>query len=160
VLSERGAKEANNGRTDSIDNKQYRIRSRTELEAEQSARNSSSNGLAFVLHTIKLHETANGPDFEKFIIREIFPAVNTQKSRFKEMAPDQHFLLDGGNDGEYVWMIRMEYFIHQTPTPTWLSNRVTESYSSVKDKIEPFGTLVSTKLLYDIERWLRRLGVE
>ena len=53
-----------------------------------------------------------------------------------------------------------EGFIHQTPTPTWLSNRVRESYSGVKDKIEPFGTLVSTRLLYDVERWLRRIGFE
>ena len=128
--------------------------------AESSARSSSSNGLAFALHTIRLHAAANERDFERFMIREIFPTVNTQDPGGEDMGPDQHFLLDGGSDGEYVWMIRLEYFIHQTPTPTWLSNRVTESYSSVEDKIEPLGALVSTRLLTDVERWLRRLGVE
>jgi hypothetical protein len=132
----------------------------TTAGAEHRAGGSSSNGLAFALHTIKLHETIGGRDFERFMIREIFPAVNTQEPGVEDMGPDQHFLLDGGSDGEYVWMIRLEYFIHQTPTPNWLLNRVTESYSSVKDKIEPFGSLVSTRLLYDVERWLRRVGFE
>ena len=127
---------------------------------EPSAGASSSNGLAFALHTIRLHETANGRDFERFMIKEIFPAVNTKDPGFGDTEPDQHYLLDGGNDDEYVWMIRLEYFIHQTPTPTWLSNRVRESYAGVEDRIEPFGTLVSTRLLYDVERWLRRLGFE
>jgi len=126
--------------------------------AEGSARDSSSNGLAFVLYTIKLHETANGHDFERFMIKEIFPAVNTQDSKFGEMAPDQHFLLDGGKEGEYIWMIRMEYFIHQTPSPNWLLIRAEEGYASVKEKVEPFGKLVSTSIHYDVERWLKRIG--
>ena len=84
-----------------------------------------------------------------FMIKEIFPAVDTKDPGFGDTVPDQHYLLDGGSDGEYVWMVRMEYFMHHTPTPAWLLNRVDESYSSVKDKIEPLGALVSTKLLYD-----------
>ena len=131
-----------------------------EAGAEPSAEASSSNGLAFGLHTIKLHETTNGRDFSRFMIKEIFPTVDTKDPGFGDTGPDQHYLLDGGSDGEYVWMVRMEYFIHHTPTPTWLLDRVTESYSSVKDKIEPFGTLASTKLLYDVERWLHRVAFE
>ncbi len=129
-----------------------------EKAAEGSGKDSSKNGLAFVLYTIKLHETAEAHDFERHMIKEIFPIVNTQKSEFGEMTPDQHFLLDGSNDGEYIWMIRMEYFIHHTPRPNWLLVRAEEGYAGVKEKVEPFGTLASTSIHYDVERWLRRVG--
>lgn len=132
----------------------------TEPGAGSSAGASSGNGLAFGLHTIKLNEPAKGRDFERFMIREVFPAVNTQDPQAEDMGPDQHFLLASGGGGEYVWMIRLEYFMHHTPLPNWLLNRVDESYSSVKDKIEPFGTLVSTQLFYDVEAWLQRVGFE
>ena len=133
-----------------------------EQEAKTSALDSASIALAFVLHTIKLHETADAVDFEKFMLKEIFPAVDTRDSRFGDMevTPDQHFLLGGRSFDEYVWMIRLEYFIHQTPLPNWLGNRARESYASVKDKIEQFGMRTSTELLYDVKEWHQRLGIK
>ena len=132
----------------------------SEPGAKTGLGSSSSGGLAFALHEIKLHETSDVRDFERLMLTEVFPTVNTQEPDVQDMGPDQHFLLDGGSDGQYVWMIRIEYFMHHTPSPTWLHNRVEKSVSAVKDKIEPFGTLVSTRLLYDVERWRRRLGLE
>jgi hypothetical protein len=131
-----------------------------ESRAEPSAESSSSRGLAFAMHTIKLHETAATHDFEALMIREVFPAVSTHDSGFGDNEPDQHFLLDGGSDREYVWMIRLDYFVHHVPAPTWLLNRAEESYASVKVKIEPFGTLVSSRTFYDVGRWRRRLGFD
>ena len=131
-------------------------------EAKTSSLESSSIALAFVLHSIKLHQTANGFDFENFMLKEIFPAVDTRDQGFGDMEsnPDQHFLLGGRSFDEYVWMIRLEYFIHATPLPTWLGRRANESYAGVKDKIKQFGTLTSTELLYDVKEWHQRLGFE
>jgi hypothetical protein len=131
-----------------------------ESQAEPSAESSASNGLAFALHTIQLHTTADANAFEALMIREVFPAVSTHDAGFGDNEPDQHFLLDGDSDRKYVWMIRLAYFVHATPTPTWMLNRVEESYASVKDKIEPFGTLVSSRAFYDVARWRRRLGFD
>ncbi len=110
----------------------------------------------------KLHQTANGFDFEKFVLKEIFPAVDTWDQGFGgvEMNPDQHFLLVGRSFDEYVCMIRLDHFIHATPLPTWLGRRANESYADVKDRIEPFGMLTSTELLYDVKEWHQRLGFE
>jgi hypothetical protein len=97
------------------------------------------------------------------MLNEIFPAVDTRASSAwssEESTPDQHFLLGGRGPNEYVWMIRLEYFVHHTPTPTWLFNRATESFDMVKDKIEQFGTLTSTEVLYDVKEWHQRLGRE
>ena len=96
------------------------------------------------------------------MLNEIFPTVDTRGSGFSDMNvnPDQHFLLGGRAFDEYVWMIRLEYFIHHTPLPTWLGRRASESYASVKKKIEPFGTRTSTELLYDVKEWHQRLGFE
>jgi hypothetical protein len=124
---------------------------------------SSTIALAFALHSIKLNETANEFDFEKFMLNEIFPSVDTRelgRAPSVELAPDQHFLLGGRGFEEYVWMVRLEYFIHHTPLPTWLGRRAREGYASVKDKIEQFGTRTSTELLYDVKEWHQRLGVD
>jgi hypothetical protein len=133
-----------------------------EQEAKTSALDSSIVALAFVLHTIKLHETADAVDFEKFMLKEIFPTVDTRDSGFGHMEsiPDQHFLLGGRSFDEYVWMIRLEYYIHHTPLPNWLSRRARESYARVKDKIEQFSTRTSTELLYDVKEWHQRLGIK
>jgi hypothetical protein len=107
---------------------------------------SSTIALAFALHTIKLNETANELDFEKFMLNEVFPSVDTRGLGFPavELAHDQHFLLGARGFDEYVWMMRLEYFIHHTHLPTWLGGRAREGYASVKDKIEQFGTRTST----------------
>ena len=119
----------------------------------------SSIALAFVLHTIKLHETADAVAFERFMLNEVFPTVDTHNAHMGETTPDQHFLLGGRGIDEYVWMIRLEYFIHHTPLPTWLGNRARESYAGVKDKIEPFGTRTATEFLYDVKEWHQQLGM-
>jgi hypothetical protein len=126
---------------------------------KKSALDSSSIALAFVLHTIKLHDTVDAVAFEKFMLNEVLPVVDTHSPHLGETAPDQHFLLGGRGLDEYVWMIRLEYFIHQTPLPTWLGNRARESYAGVKDKIEQFGTRTETELLYDVKEWHQRLGI-
>jgi hypothetical protein len=123
---------------------------------------SGTIALAFALHTIKLNETANERDFGKFMLNEIFPSVDTRELDFPgaELNPDQHFLLGGRGFDEFVWMMRLEYFIHHTPLPTWLDRRAREGFASVKDKIEQFGTRTSTELLYDVKEWHQRLGID
>jgi len=132
-------------------------------EPKPSPLDSSTIGLAFVLHSIKLNEAANTDDFERIMLHEVFPSVDTLASspwKGEESTPDEHFLLSGRGPNEYVWMIRLEYFIHHTPEPTWLFNRATASFDTVKDKIEQFGTLASTEVLYDVKEWRQRLGLD
>jgi hypothetical protein len=126
-----------------------------------SSLESSSIALAFVLHSLKLRETADAVAFETLMLEEVFPEVDTRGSGVGDMdvAPDQHFLLAGRSFDEYVWMIRLEYFVHHTPLPTWLGNRARDSYAGVKAKIEQVASRTSTELLYDVKEWHQRLGM-
>jgi hypothetical protein len=130
-------------------------------EEQQDNLESSSVALAFVLHAIKLNEAVNTLDFEKFMIHEIFPTVDTRglSSGNENFKPDQHFLLGGREADEYVWMVRLEYFVHQTPRPTWLHVRGNGSFEGVKNRIEKFGKKISTEILYDVKEWHQRLGL-
>jgi hypothetical protein len=111
--------------------------------------------VAFALHRITLHEGADEDEFERFMLEELFPAVNTNP----DGEPDQHFLLKSDTFGpEYLWMSRMEYWIHHTPLPNWLLNRVEEMPSSMRDKLERFGTRTSSDVFYDVTGWRRALG--
>ena len=131
-------------------------------EAQKDTLSSSSVALAVVLHAIKLNEAANTLDFEKFMLHEIFPTADTRglSSGNENFKPDQHFLLGGREPDEYVWMIRLEYFVHQTPLPNWLHVRANGSFEGVRDKIEEFGKKISTEVLYDVKEWHQRLGFD
>lgn len=130
---------------------------------QQESLQSDVIGLAFVFHTIKLNEGVDEQTFEKFMLDEIFPAVNTQEpsSVGAEAGPDHHRLLAGQSwEGDYVWMIHLEYVIHHTPLPNWLVRRASESYERVADKINAFGKKITTNILYDINEWHQRLGLD
>src|SRR4051794_33429057 len=101
----------------------------------------ASVGLAHILHFITLKEQAKADDFERLMLGSVFEQVDTQKEDFsdKGIVPDAHSLLatkDFGRD--YVWEIRMHYFMHQTATPGWLLRRADSSIGQVIDDIEPF----------------------
>lgn len=133
------------------------------MSNRQEPLQSDAIGLAFVFHTIKLNEGVDEQKFEKFMLDEIFPAVNTQRSGVAgvEAGPDHHRLLAGQLwEGDYIWMIHLEYFIHHTPLPNWLARRASESYASVADKIEAFGEKTTTYILYDVKEWHQRLGLD
>lgn len=130
---------------------------------QQESLQSDIIGLAFVFHTIKLNEGVDEQTFEKFMLDEIFPAVNTQGSGLAgvEAGPDHHRLLAGqSREGDYVWMIHLEYAIHHTPFPNWLVRRASDSYERVADKIKAFGERTSTNILYDVQEWHQRLGLD
>lgn len=133
----------------------------TDQTPSTSSLESSSIALAFVLHTIKLHDTTDAVAFEELMLKQVFPEVDTRGSGLadSDVAPDQHFLLGGRSFDEYVWMIRLEYFVHHTPLPSWLGNRARESYAGVKEKIEQFAARTDTELLYDVKEWHQRLGM-
>ncbi len=111
--------------------------------------------VAFVLRRIILHDRANSDDFEQFMLAELFPAVNTSSNGEQ---PDQHFLLQGGADNEYVWLSRLEYWIHQTPLPQWLFNRVERTDDEVQERLQAFGTSTPAEVYYDVTAWRQRLG--
>ena len=111
--------------------------------------------IAYAVHTIKLHDGVNGDEFEKFMLDELFPTVNTNP----DGEPDQHFLLNGGSHNEYVWMSRLAYEIHHTPLPTWLLNRVESMLDDVRGKLEPYGTHTASTTYYDVAGWRSRLGL-
>jgi hypothetical protein len=110
---------------------------------------------AYVLQTIKLHDGVNGDDFQKFVLEELFPTVDTNP----DGEPDQHFLLNGGSHDEYVWMSRLAYEIHHTPIPNWLLNRVESLVDDVQGKLEPFGARTASTTYYDVAGWRSRLGL-
>jgi hypothetical protein len=111
--------------------------------------------VAYAYHTIKLHDGVNSDDFEKHMLGEVFPALDTSE---EGEAPDQHFLLGSQMFGDdYVWMSRLEYWIHHDPLPTWLGQRVERHVQEVKEKIEPFGTITSSTTYYDVTGWRARL---
>jgi hypothetical protein len=105
---------------------------------------------AYSLREIGLHEGVDNSAFERFMTEELFPTIDTSEDGF---GPDQHFLLqdDWPND-VYVWVSRLEYSVHHTPFPGWLSMRLSSMYEDVREKLEPFGAYTSEggKTFYDV----------
>jgi hypothetical protein len=116
---------------------------------------SADTPVAFVLQRIVAHEGVSGDDLERFLLQEVFPSLDTSG---EGEGPDQHFLLNDGARGEYLWMSRLEYSIHQTPLPNWLSARVNSMEEGVQEKLESLATRTSSELYYDVIPWRRMLG--
>jgi hypothetical protein len=103
-----------------------------------------ANPVALSFRKIALHEGVSHRDFEKFMLEELFPTIDTSDDGF---APDQHFLLQEDWPSDvYVWMSRLEYSVHQTPFPGWLSNRLFDIYENAQGKLEPFGSYTADTL--------------
>jgi len=101
-----------------------------------------ANPVALSFRKIALHEGVSHSDFEKFMLEELFPTIDTSENGF---APDQHSLMRFQEDWSsgvrtYVWMSRLEYFVHQTPFPNWLFMRLSDMYEDAQAKLEPFGS--------------------
>jgi hypothetical protein len=93
--------------------------------------------VALSFRKIALHEGVSHRDFERFMLEELFPTIDTSENG---SAPDQHFLLQEDWPSDvYVWMSRLEYSVHQTPFPAWLSDRLFDMYQNAQEKLEPFG---------------------
>jgi len=122
--------------------------------ATQELEPKSDTPVAFALHMIKLHPGVNEDDFEKYMLEVLFPTVDTSPNG----ESDQHFLLNGGQRDEYVWMSRLAYDLHQTPLPNWLLNRVESQVDGVREKLESFGTHTASTTYYDVVGLRRRLG--
>jgi hypothetical protein len=97
-----------------------------------------TNPIALSFRKVALHEGVRHEDFEKFMLEELFPTIDTSEDGF---APDQHFpLQEDWPSDVYVWMSRLQYSVHQTPFPTWLHNRLHDMYENAQGKLEPFGS--------------------
>jgi len=100
--------------------------------------------IALSFRKVALHESATHEDFEKFMLEELFPTIDTSEDGF---APDQHFLLQEDWPSDvYVWMSRLEYSVHHTPFPQWLANRLHDMYENAQGKLEPFGSYTEDTL--------------
>jgi hypothetical protein len=61
---------------------------------------------------IRLHEGVRHDRFERFVLEELFPSVDTSGDG---SAPDQHYHYQKDWPSDvYVWMTRLEYSVHQT----------------------------------------------
>jgi hypothetical protein len=123
---------------------------------ESSKKQEPVKPVAYAYHTIKLHDGVDSDDFEKHMLDEVFPALDTSE---EGEAADQHFLLGSdtlGND--YVWMSRLEYWVHQTPLPNWLLQRVERQAKEGGVRLEPFATIAGSTVHYDVTGWRARLG--
>ncbi len=113
-----------------------------------------SGGVAFSLRRIRLKEDSDRDEFERFMLEDLFPSVDTSDSGEE---PDQHFLVqDTQSSDEYIWLTRMEYFIHQTPTPGWLLRRVEEMHGNAEERLSKYATALSSETHYDVARWRKR----
>ena len=93
---------------------------------------------------IRLHEGVRHDRFERFVLEELFPSVDTSGDG---SAPDQHYLYQKDWPSDvYVWMTRLEYSVHQTPFPAWLSDRLFEMYEDARTELEPFGAYTANTL--------------
>jgi hypothetical protein len=103
-----------------------------------------TNPIALSFRKVALHEGVRHEDFEKFMLEELFPTIDTSEDGF---APYQHFLLQEDWPSDvYVWMSRLEYSVHQTPFPQWLTGRLSDMYENAQGKLEPFGSYTDDTL--------------
>jgi hypothetical protein len=111
---------------------------------------------AFILQEITLRDDVDHDEFERFVLTELFPSIDTSGDGEE---PDQHFLLAGAVvPNEYVWLSRLEYQVHHTPLPQWLFNRVNRLRQESDGQLEAYGTRSSVQVHYDVIGWRRRLG--
>jgi hypothetical protein len=116
----------------------------------------SDTPVAFVLQRILRRDDVNDDSFERRMVSDVFPSVNTND---EGAPPDRHLLLRNGAPNEYVWMSYLEYAVHQTPVPLWLSDRVQKMEKDVPEKLETLGTRTSFEFYYDVGAWRRRIGI-
>jgi hypothetical protein len=110
-----------------------------------------TNPIALSFRKVALHEGVRHEDFEKFMLEELFPTIDTSANAIDTsangFAPDQHFLLQEDWPSDvYVWMSRLEYSVHQTPFPQWLTGRLSDMYENAQGKLEPFGSYTENTL--------------
>ena len=121
---------------------------RSEVKVTSMSDEQEVNPVALSFRKIALHEGVRHIEFEKFVLEELFPTVDTSGSASGSgFVPDQHFLLQEDWPSDiYVWMSRVEYGVHQTPFPAWLSNRLSDMYQDAQAKLEPFGSYTADTL--------------
>jgi hypothetical protein len=116
----------------------------------------SANGIAVATMTIRLREEADADAFEKRLLTDVFPAVDTSGEGEDR---DQHELFsDGETSRDYTWSSRINYDIEHTPTPTWLSQRVQKLVDEATRRVSDAGTVESSGYLFDVATWRARLG--
>ena len=138
------------------------------------AEDRSDRFVAVVVVRVSLHEGVKPDDFETFMLRELFPSVDTSITTssvpstgatqgadpFGTVSPDQHVLLQRSEHfrTEYIWLSQLEYSVHHTPLPGWLSNRVERLRQTAQAKLAVFGSSSPPEVYYDVQRWRRKLG--
>lgn len=115
--------------------------------------NTGPVGTAIVLQRIVPKDGVNAGDLENLILHDVFASVDTSGG---EGTPDEHTLLDDG--AEYIWMSRLEYFMHATPTPAWLTDRVDDLHKQAHAKLDAMATLPEEPFHYDVGAWRHHLG--
>jgi hypothetical protein len=112
--------------------------------------------VAYALREIRLHDGVSRDKFETFMLETLFPTLDTSQDAGGlggGFGPDHHVLLQGEwPSAVYVWMSRVEYSVHHTPFPTWLSARFERMYEAAREPLAPFGTYTSEELrmFYDV----------
>jgi len=97
----------------------------------------------FGMHMIALKPGVKAEDFEKFVIKEVYPATELEGVEFYLLKGDR-----GDREGKYLWVMEIESVEARDrlfPSPGELSEEVRqffESYAAVLEKWETLATPV------------------
>jgi hypothetical protein len=111
-------------------------------------------GVAFILDRISVRAGVEDDAFERCMLGEIFPAIDTSAGAGQTIEAHEQFLLRGEDPGEYLWVSRIVYAIHATPTPQWLLNRVARIREQTPARLAEVGKLTAGGVNYDVAHWL------
>jgi hypothetical protein len=108
--------------------------------------------VAYVWHKITLYDPDKKEEFEKFLIGQLLPSINTTGQPL-----DKHALLDG-TEG-YACLSFLAYAVHHTPLPVWLSEQVEELTKALRGGLSAFGEVASPEFYYEVAAWRQKLGI-
>lgn len=111
------------------------------------------DGLTIGVNRIELTDERQREPFEQLMYEKVFPALLADESA----QPDdrQMLVMQLAAEGElvYHWITLATYFIHHTPTPTWITNRLDTMRDTANQLIGEYGAFASSEVFYDLKPW-------
>ena len=120
-----------------------------------------ADGLTISVNRIELRDDEQQTAFEQLVYEKVFPALAAVAADEVDRPDDRHLLVrEPAAEGDlvYHWIALTGYFIHATPTPTWIAKRIDMMRDTANQMVADFGAFTSEELFYDLRPWLQMMG--
>jgi hypothetical protein len=117
-----------------------------------------ADGLTIGINRIELKDEQQREPFEQLMYEKVFPDLLSDGFAQPEDRQMLAMKLAPEGDRVYYWITLATYFIHQTPTPTWITDRLDKMRDTANQLVGEYGTFASSEVFYDLKPWRQLLG--